>query len=111
VVQAVAHQTQRTSNSTEEIVERLDGRLWALASTHSLLVETDRQGADLGALARKQQRAKADAQNARASEAPQMAAPGPGPSFLDAPSPEDGRGHRAGGYCNGSRYPAPRQKR
>src|SRR5262249_55738534 len=35
VVQAVAHQTQRTSNSTEEFVERLDGRLWALASTHS----------------------------------------------------------------------------
>src|SRR5262249_31263798 len=69
VVQAVAHQTQRTSNSAEEFVEPLDGRLGALASTHSLLVETDRQGADLGALARKQQRAKADAQNARASEA------------------------------------------
>jgi two-component system, chemotaxis family, CheB/CheR fusion protein len=54
VVQAVAHQTQRNSNSTEEFVERLDGRLSALASTHSLLVETDWQGTDLGTLARQQ---------------------------------------------------------
>jgi two-component system CheB/CheR fusion protein len=54
VVEAIAHQTQRTSKSTKEFVERFDGRLSALANTHSLLVETDWRGADLGLLARQQ---------------------------------------------------------
>jgi two-component system CheB/CheR fusion protein len=60
VVEAIAHQTQRTSKSTEEFVERFDGRLSALANTHSLLVETDWRGADLGILARQQLKAFTD---------------------------------------------------
>jgi two-component system CheB/CheR fusion protein len=60
VVEAIAHQTQRNSKSTEEFVERFDGRLSALANTHSLLVETDWQGADLGTLARQQLKAFTD---------------------------------------------------
>jgi two-component system, chemotaxis family, CheB/CheR fusion protein len=60
VVEAIAHQTQRTSASTKEFVERFDGRLAALANTHSLLVETDWRGADLGTLARQQLKAFTD---------------------------------------------------
>jgi len=54
VVQAIAHQSLRTSKSSEEFVERFDGRLSALASAHSLLVGSDWQGADLGTLAKAQ---------------------------------------------------------
>ncbi len=54
VVQSIANQTLRTSPSSEEFVERFGGRLSALAAAHSLLVELDWQGADLGALTRGQ---------------------------------------------------------
>jgi two-component system CheB/CheR fusion protein len=54
VVQAIAHQTQRYSASTEDFVARFDGRLRALGSAHTLLVASDWRGADLAALARDQ---------------------------------------------------------
>ena len=52
VVQAIVHQTLRTSSSPDDFVERFEGRLMALASAHDLLMESDWQGADLAALAR-----------------------------------------------------------
>lgn len=54
VVQAIAHQTLRTSPDSEEFAERFDGRLQALARAHGLLVESDWAGASLAALARQQ---------------------------------------------------------
>jgi two-component system CheB/CheR fusion protein len=51
VVQAIARQTLRRSRSNEDFIERLDGRLFALAGAHSILVETDWHGADLATLA------------------------------------------------------------
>ncbi|MEZ5784892.1 MAG: chemotaxis protein CheB [Xanthobacteraceae bacterium] len=54
VVQAIAHQTQRTSSSSEDFIERFDGRLSALAAAHRLLVQSDWNGAELAALAREQ---------------------------------------------------------
>jgi len=51
VVQAIAHQTWRYSKSNEDFIERLDGRLSALANAHSLLVASDWKGADLATLA------------------------------------------------------------
>jgi two-component system, chemotaxis family, CheB/CheR fusion protein len=54
VVQAIAHQSMRTSQSGEEFVQRFDGRLLALASTHTLLVNSEWEGADLATLARSQ---------------------------------------------------------
>jgi two-component system CheB/CheR fusion protein len=54
VVQAIAHRTLRDSASTEDFVERFDGRLLALAGAHNLLIKSDWQGADLAALARTQ---------------------------------------------------------
>jgi two-component system CheB/CheR fusion protein len=54
VVQAISHQSLRSSHSAEEFVARFDGRLSALASAHNLLVESNWRGADLGALAREQ---------------------------------------------------------
>ncbi|NEU99534.1 chemotaxis protein CheB [Bradyrhizobium uaiense] len=54
VVQSIAHQTRRFSKSYEEFTDRLDGRLAALAAAHSLLVDSEWRGADLGTLARKQ---------------------------------------------------------
>ncbi|HTV35118.1 MAG TPA: HWE histidine kinase domain-containing protein [Xanthobacteraceae bacterium] len=54
VVQAVAHQSLRTRTSSREFVERFDGRLAALASAHTLLVNSDWHGADLAALAESQ---------------------------------------------------------
>jgi two-component system CheB/CheR fusion protein len=50
VVQAIAHQSLRTSKSSQEFVERFDGRLAALAGAHSLLVNSDWHGADLATL-------------------------------------------------------------
>ena len=52
VVQAIAHQTRRTSNSLGDFVERFDGRLAALASAHNLLMQSEWKGADLATLAR-----------------------------------------------------------
>jgi two-component system CheB/CheR fusion protein len=54
VVQAIAHRTLRDSASTEDFVERFDGRLLALAGAHNLLIKSDWQGADLSELARTQ---------------------------------------------------------
>ena len=54
VVQAIAHQSLRTPGSTREFVERFDGRLTALAGTHTLLVNSEWRGADLATLARSQ---------------------------------------------------------
>jgi two-component system CheB/CheR fusion protein len=54
VVQAIAHQSLRTSKSSQDFVERFDGRLTALASSHSLLVNSDWLGADLATLTRSQ---------------------------------------------------------
>ena len=54
VVQAIAHQSLRTAKSSHEFVDRFDGRLAALASAHSLLVNSDWQGADLATLAQSQ---------------------------------------------------------
>jgi two-component system CheB/CheR fusion protein len=59
IVQAIAHQTERNSPSKQEFITRFDGRLSALASAHSLLVESDWKGAELGALARDQLKAYA----------------------------------------------------
>lgn len=54
VVQSIAHQTRRFSKSYDDFTDRLDGRLSALAEAHSLLVDSDWKGADLGTLARRQ---------------------------------------------------------
>jgi two-component system CheB/CheR fusion protein len=54
VVQSIAHYTLRSSASSEDFVEKFDGRLAALASAHSLLVDSNWKGADLGELARHQ---------------------------------------------------------
>ncbi|MBB4183499.1 two-component system CheB/CheR fusion protein [Sinorhizobium terangae] len=54
VVQSLARQTMRTSDSQEDFVERFEGRLTALSSAHKLLVESEWSGAELGALARSQ---------------------------------------------------------
>jgi two-component system CheB/CheR fusion protein len=54
VVQAMAHQTMRTSQSNDEFIERFDARLAALADAHNLLLESNWRGAELGELARKQ---------------------------------------------------------
>lgn len=54
VVQAIAHQTQRSSKSFDEFTDRFDGRLAALAAAHSLLVDGDWRGADLSTLAHRQ---------------------------------------------------------
>jgi len=57
VVQSLARQTLRTTDSGEDFVERFDGRLAALAGAHKLLVESEWAGAELGALAFDQLRA------------------------------------------------------
>ncbi|MGH7032516.1 MAG: chemotaxis protein CheB, partial [Stellaceae bacterium] len=54
VVQAIAHQTMRTTASPHDFVDRFDGRLAALASTHNWLTQLDWKGADLGSLVRDQ---------------------------------------------------------
>jgi two-component system CheB/CheR fusion protein len=54
IVQSIAHQTLTTSKSKEDFVRSLVGRLAALASAHTLLVDTNWRGADLSALARHQ---------------------------------------------------------
>jgi two-component system CheB/CheR fusion protein len=59
VVQAIAHQTEVTSTSPAQFVERFSGRLVALATAHGLLVQSDWQGADLAALTRVQLQAYA----------------------------------------------------
>jgi two-component system, chemotaxis family, CheB/CheR fusion protein len=56
VVQSIAHQTEITSRSPADFVERFTGRLAALANAHGLLVQSEWQGADLRALTRMQLR-------------------------------------------------------
>jgi two-component system CheB/CheR fusion protein len=56
VVSAIAHQTFRTSPTPEAFMERFDGRLAALASTHNFLVQSEWHGADFSALVRDQLR-------------------------------------------------------
>jgi two-component system, chemotaxis family, CheB/CheR fusion protein len=50
VVQSIAHLALRNSESPEEFVTEFDGRLAALARSHSLLVESDWRAVDLGTL-------------------------------------------------------------
>src|SRR4029079_7813006 len=47
-VQSITHQTLKASQSKEDFVTGLDGRLAALATAHNLLVETNWKGAELG---------------------------------------------------------------
>jgi two-component system CheB/CheR fusion protein len=54
VVQAIAHQSLRSSSSREDFIACFDGRLSALASSHNILVESNWHGADLAALVRTQ---------------------------------------------------------
>jgi two-component system CheB/CheR fusion protein len=54
VVQSIARQTLRTSASSEDFVERFEGRLGALSRSHALLVSTNWQSAELGQLIRNQ---------------------------------------------------------
>jgi two-component system CheB/CheR fusion protein len=54
IVQSIANQTLRHSGSREDFVDRFSGRLAALAGAHSLMVQSDWQGADFEALARVQ---------------------------------------------------------
>jgi len=65
VVQSIAHQTQRSTGSSKDFIQRLDGRLQALANSHRLLVQSNWQGADLMALARSQLQAYISNDNAR----------------------------------------------
>jgi two-component system CheB/CheR fusion protein len=53
VVQSIAAQTIRTSQSAEDFTERFEGRLQALAKAHRLLLDPW-EGADIQALAREQ---------------------------------------------------------
>ena len=53
VVQAIAHQSLRRGSS-EDFIQRFDGRLAALARAHDLLVQSQWEGADLATLARSQ---------------------------------------------------------
>jgi two-component system CheB/CheR fusion protein len=54
VVQSIAQQTLHRGNSPKEMVERLEGRLMALARAHALLVESNWKGADFHAIAKQQ---------------------------------------------------------
>src|SRR5262249_28731111 len=54
IVQSIAHQTLNTSRTREDFVRSLDGRLSSLAGAHTLLVDSNWRGAELGALARHQ---------------------------------------------------------
>lgn len=65
VVQSVARQTLRTTESSEDFVERFDGRLTALASSHKLLVDSEWSGAELSALALSQLEAYAGSDRRR----------------------------------------------
>ena len=54
VIQAVARYTLRSEVPREQLAERFEGRLMALANAHTLLVQSDWKGADLRDLARQQ---------------------------------------------------------
>jgi two-component system CheB/CheR fusion protein len=57
VVQAIAHQTERGSLSSEDFVDQFNGRLSALGLAHDLLLQSNWEGADLATLARQQLKA------------------------------------------------------
>ena len=54
VIQAIARHTLRADQVDKELIARFEGRLSALATAHTLLVESDWKGADLGELANQQ---------------------------------------------------------
>jgi two-component system, chemotaxis family, CheB/CheR fusion protein len=54
VVQSLARQTLKNSRSTDDFVDRFEGRLAALANAHRLLVDTQWQGTELTALVQSQ---------------------------------------------------------
>jgi two-component system, chemotaxis family, CheB/CheR fusion protein len=54
VVQSLAHQTARATDSLDDFMGRFDGRLTALAAAHGLLVQSEWTGADFASLARTQ---------------------------------------------------------
>lgn len=54
IVQSIVHQTFRKGGAKKDILSNLDGRLAALAATHTILVDADWSGADLAMLARHQ---------------------------------------------------------
>src|SRR5882757_8496856 len=54
VIQAMARQTARHTNSTEVFLEQFDARLQALATSHDVLLEEGWHGASLGDLVRLQ---------------------------------------------------------
>jgi len=54
VIQAIARHTLRGDQTNKDLIERFEGRLSALASAHTLLVESDWKGADLAELANQQ---------------------------------------------------------
>lgn len=54
VVQSLIHQTWRNSKSPEDFIERINGRIAALANSHMLLVQSEWRGADLHALIQSQ---------------------------------------------------------
>jgi two-component system CheB/CheR fusion protein len=61
VIQAVARYTLRSDAPKEQLIERFEGRLSALAGAHTLLVQSEWKGADLRNLARQQLAAHAAA--------------------------------------------------
>jgi two-component system CheB/CheR fusion protein len=54
VIQAIARHTLRGDQTSKDLIERFEGRLSALASAHTLFVESDWKGADLAELASQQ---------------------------------------------------------
>lgn len=54
VMQSIVRQTWRFSSGGEDFIERLEGRIGALANAHNLLVNTEWHGADLQDLIRSQ---------------------------------------------------------
>jgi two-component system CheB/CheR fusion protein len=54
VIQAIARHTLRPDQTNKELIDRFEGRLAALASAHTLLVESEWKGADLGELTQQQ---------------------------------------------------------
>jgi two-component system, chemotaxis family, CheB/CheR fusion protein len=54
VIQAIARHTLRGDQTSKELIERFEGRLSALASAHSLMVESEWKGAGLAELAQQQ---------------------------------------------------------
>ncbi|MDE2182847.1 MAG: PAS domain-containing protein [Alphaproteobacteria bacterium] len=47
VIQAMVHQTWRNTHTPEEFIEKLNGRITALANAHKMLVDSQWEGADL----------------------------------------------------------------